>query len=62
VDLVVSEGKRLHPTGALCPNEKDCPANKLANWGPYANSTAAAGQAPRALARMYAEIEGRLPK
>ena len=62
VDLVVSEGKRLHPTGALCPHEKDCPANKLANWGPYANATAAAGQAPRALARMYAEIEGRLPK
>ncbi len=62
VELVVSEGKRLHPTGAPCPTEKDCPANKQANWGPYANSTAAAGQAPRALARMYAEIEGRLPK
>ncbi len=62
VELVVSEGKRLHPTGAPCPSEKDCPANAKANWGPYANSTAAAGQAPRALARMYSEIEGKLPK
>ena len=62
VELVVSEGKRLHATGAPCPTEKDCPANKMANWGPYANSTAAAGQAPRALARTYAEIEGKLPK
>ncbi len=62
VELVVSEGKRLHATGAPCPTEKDCPANKQANWGPYANSTAAAGQAPRALARMYSEIDGKLPK
>lgn len=62
VDLVISEGKRLHPTGAPCPTEKDCPANAKANWGPYANATAAAGQAPRALARMYAEIDGKLPK
>lgn len=62
VELVVSEGKRLHATGAPCPTEKDCPANKQANWGAFATSTAAAGQAPRALARMYAEIEGRLPK
>jgi glyoxylase-like metal-dependent hydrolase (beta-lactamase superfamily II) len=62
VELVVSEGKRLHAAGVPCPTEKDCPANKQANWGPYANSTAAAGQAPRALARMYAEIDGKLPK
>ena len=62
VELVVSEGKRLHAAGVPCPSEKDCPANKQANWGPYASSTAAAGQAPRALARMYSEIEGKLPK
>jgi len=62
VELVVSEGKRLHAAGIPCPTEKDCPANKQANWGPYANSTAAEGQAPRALARMYSEIDGKLPK
>ncbi|MEQ9448634.1 MAG: hypothetical protein RLN70_06955, partial [Rhodospirillaceae bacterium] len=62
VELVVSEGKRLHAAGAPCPTEKDCPANTQANWGHYADFTAAAGQAPRALARMYAEIEGRLPE
>ena len=61
VELVVSEGKRLHAAGAACATEKDCPANAQANWGPYANSTAAAGQAPRALARAYAELEGKLP-
>lgn len=61
VELVVSEGKRLHAAGAACATEKDCPANAQANWGPYTNSTAAAGQAPRALARAYAELEGKLP-
>jgi len=62
VGLVVSEGKRLRATGVPCPDEKDCPANALANWGHYAGFTAAAGQAPRALARSYAEIESRLPE
>lgn len=62
VELVVSEGKRLRATGVPCPDEKDCPANALANWGHYAGFTAAAGQAPRALARAYAEINGKLPE
>lgn len=62
VELIVSEGKRLRATGVPCPDEKDCPANVLANWGHYAGFTAAAGQAPRALARAYAEIEGKLPE
>lgn len=62
LELIVSEGKRLHPTGAPCPSEKDCPANTQAKWGPYVSLTEAAFQSPRALARMYAEIEGRLPK
>jgi len=62
VELVVSEGKRLHAAGIPCPTEKDCPANKQANWGPYADATAAAGQAPRALARAYFELDGKLPK
>lgn len=62
VELVVSEGKRLHATGIPCPTEKDCPANAQANWGEMANATAAAGQAPRALARAYAELDGKLPK
>ncbi len=62
VELVVSEGKRLHAAGVPCATEKDCPANAQANWGHYADFTAAAGQAPRALARAYTEIEGKLPK
>lgn len=62
LELIVSEGKRLHPTGAPCATEKDCPANKQANWGTYVNYTESDLQSPRALARMYAEIEGRLPK
>lgn len=62
VELVVSEGKRLHAAGIPCPTEKDCPANAQANWGELANATAAAGQAPRALARAYAELDGKLPK
>ncbi len=60
VELVVSEGKRLRATGAPCPHEKDCPANALADWGRYNGFTASAGQAPRALARSYKELEGGL--
>ncbi|MGE3333418.1 MAG: MBL fold metallo-hydrolase [Rhodospirillaceae bacterium] len=62
MELIVAEGKRLHPTGAPCPSEKDCPANAQAKWGKFLELTESEIQAPRALARMYAEIEGRLPK
>jgi glyoxylase-like metal-dependent hydrolase (beta-lactamase superfamily II) len=62
VELVASEGKRLRAVGVPCPTEKDCPANAQANWEHYGGFTAAAGQAPRALARAYAEIDGKLPK
>ncbi len=61
-ELIMSEGRRLHKLGLPCPSEKDCPANKQANWGPYIAYTEADILTPRAIARVYAEIEGRLPK
>lgn len=61
-ELIMSEGRRLHALGLPCPSEKDCPANKQANWGPYVAYTEADILTPRAIARVYAEIEGRLPK
>lgn len=61
-ELVVSEAKRLKAAGVPCENEKNCPAASQANWGPYADMTLAASQAPRALARVYMELDGKLPK
>ncbi|MGE3189418.1 MAG: hypothetical protein AB7N90_07025 [Vicinamibacterales bacterium] len=62
LERVVSEARRLRAAGATCATEKDCPANAQADWGPYASWTLAKGQAPRALARVYMEMDGKLPK
>ena len=61
-EQVIAEAKRLKAAGQPCENEKNCPAFAQANLGPYADMTLAASQAPRALARVYMELEGRLPK
>tara|TARA_R110000868_G_scaffold389534_7_gene658793 strand:- start:697 stop:1641 length:945 start_codon:yes stop_codon:yes gene_type:complete len=58
---VISEAKRLHKAGLACETEKDCPAAAQANWGSYSDWTLYPAQAPRALARVYKEIEGKLP-
>lgn len=59
---VISEAKRLRAAGLSCESEKNCPANEKANWGAYTTWTLYPQQAPRALARAYAEMDGKLPK
>ncbi len=61
-ELVISEAKRLKAAGQACESEKNCPAFAQAKLGPYAEMTLAASQGPRALARVYMELEGKLPK
>ena len=61
-EQVVSEAKRLKAAGQVCETEKNCPAAAQANWGPYGAMTLSASQAPRALARVYMELDGKLPK
>ena len=58
---VIKEAKRLHAAGFACDTEKDCPAAQHANWGPYNDWTLSSAQGPHALARVYMEIEGKLP-
>lgn len=61
-DHVISEAKRLRAAGLACESEKNCAAFEKANWGPYTSWTLFKGQAPRALARVYMEMDGKLPK
>ncbi|MBX7199128.1 MAG: MBL fold metallo-hydrolase [Rhodospirillaceae bacterium] len=61
-EQVIAEAKRLKAAGQPCESEKNCPAFAQANLGPYAEMTLSASQAPRALARVYMELEGKLPK
>ncbi len=60
-EFVIAEAKRLHALGHKCASEKECPAEEHANWGSYRDWTLYSGQAARALARVYSEIEGTLP-
>ncbi len=59
---VISEAKRLRAAGLSCETEKNCPAHEKANWGTYTTWTLYPQQAPRALARVYMEMDGKLPK
>lgn len=59
---IVAEARRLRDLGLACRSEKDCPAHEQAEWTNYAQWTAASRQSARALARAYAELEGRLPQ
>lgn len=61
-DHVIAEAKRLRAAGLPCESEKNCPAFAKANWGSYTTWTLFNGQAPRALARVYMEMDGKLPK
>lgn len=59
---LIAEAKRLRAAGLTCETEKNCPAHEKANWGTYTSWTLYPQQAPRALARVYMEMDGRLPK
>lgn len=62
IEYVIAEGKRLHAAGLPCETPKSCPAAEKANWGSYGNWALSRSQAPLAVAKVYQEIEGKLPK
>jgi cyclase len=62
LEYVIAESKRLHAAGLACESPKDCPAAQKANWGPYGDWALRPSQGPVAIARVYQELEGKLPK
>jgi glyoxylase-like metal-dependent hydrolase (beta-lactamase superfamily II) len=58
---VIAEAKRLHAAGLKCESAKECPAVEQANWGPYKKWPASGSQGPLAVAKVYQELEGKLP-
>ena len=63
---VVKEANRLHAMGLVCEprvrgKPQNCPAAEKANFGPYADWTLHGTEPPIAIARVYEEIEGKLP-
>ncbi len=61
IEHVIAEGKRLHAAKAPCPEPAKCDAVKQANWGPADSLALKESQAPITLAKVYQEIEGKLP-
>ena len=61
-EYVIAEATRLHAAGHSCESPKNCPAVQKANWGPYNDWALRSSQAPLAVAKVYQEIEGKLPK
>lgn len=59
---VIDEAKRLHAAGFKCESAANCPAAAQANWGPYADWALRSSQAPLAIARVYLELDGKLPE
>lgn len=58
---VIEEAKRLKAAGFACESAANCPAAEHANWGPYADWALRRSQAPLAIARVYLELDGKLP-
>lgn len=61
VEHVIAEGKRLHAAKASCAEPQTCEAVKQINWGPTENLALRDAQAPISLAKVYQEIDGKLP-
>jgi hypothetical protein len=55
MEAVVAEVSRLHRSGVAVED-----AVQQANFGPYSDWTLARGQAPLAVRRIYAELDGTL--
>lgn len=62
LEYVITESKRLHAAGLKCGSPTDCPAAQKANWGPYESWAMSQSQGPLAIAKVYQEIEGKLPQ
>jgi cyclase len=61
IEYVITESKRLHAAGLKCDSAKQCPAIEQVNWGPYKSWPASGSQGPVGVAKVYQEIEGKLP-
>jgi glyoxylase-like metal-dependent hydrolase (beta-lactamase superfamily II) len=61
IEYVIAESKRLHAAGLRCESAKQCPAIERANWGPYQKWPASGSQGPVGIAKVYRELEGKLP-
>lgn len=61
IEYVIGESKRLKAAGYACPSAKECPAIEHANWGPYKKWPASGSQGPVGVAKVYQELEGKLP-
>ncbi|MDY6945371.1 MAG: MBL fold metallo-hydrolase [Pseudomonadota bacterium] len=61
LEYVIAEAKRLKAAGYPCESARQCPAAEHANWGPYAKWPARGSQAPVGLAKVYQELDGKLP-
>ncbi|MFC4311706.1 MBL fold metallo-hydrolase [Steroidobacter flavus] len=59
---VIEEAKRLRAAGYACESAANCPAADHANWGPYKDWALRSSQAPLAIARVYLELDGKLPE
>lgn len=62
LEVVIAEGKRLHAAKAPCADPQTCEAVKQAKWGPADSLALRDAQAPIALAKIYQELDGKLPK
>ncbi len=62
LEAVIAEGKRLHAAKAPCPDPQNCEAAKQAKWGSADSLALRDAQAPIALAKIYQEADGKLPK
>jgi hypothetical protein len=58
---VIVEAKRLRAAGYACESGANCPAAAQANWGPYGDWALSKSQGPVAIAKVYQEIDGKLP-
>jgi len=61
ITYVIDEAKRLRAAGLACGSPADCPAARQANWGPYDGWALRTSQAPLAIAKVYQELDGKLP-
>lgn len=61
IEYVIGESKRLKAAGYACASAKECPAIEHADWGPYKKWPASGSQGPVAVAKVYQELEGKLP-
>jgi glyoxylase-like metal-dependent hydrolase (beta-lactamase superfamily II) len=61
LETVIAEGKRLHAAKVPCPAPDKCEAVKQAKWGAADSLALKDSQAPIALAKVYQELDGKLP-